>query len=141
MKTIFSILFAAVMASVLGWGFNEITFQPPEEVQPSLTLFTKADMPKEVVSEILERHGDFILSAATFDGATAVKNASFPDYLLFHGSLVAVGIILFLGIRRSATNTNTSKAEPAGAGQPATRSVDKPEDSDKPQPEAEGRCP
>jgi hypothetical protein len=137
MKTIFSILFAAVMASVLGWGFNEITFQPPEDVQPSLTLFTKAEMPKEVVSEILERHRDFILSAATFDGATAVKNASFPDYLLFHGSLVAVGIILFLGIRRFTTNT--SKAEPVGAGQPATRPVVEPEGGDKPQPEAEGR--
>jgi hypothetical protein len=32
-----------------------------------------------------------------------------------------------------------SNAEQAGAGQPATRSVDKPEGSDKPQPEAEGR--
>ena len=31
------------------------------------------------------------------------------------------------------------KAEPAGAGQPATRPVDKPEGGDKPQPEAEGR--
>ena len=32
-------------------------------------------------------------------------------------------------------------SEPAGAGQPATRPVDKPEGGDKPQPEAEGRRP
>jgi hypothetical protein len=32
------------------------------------------------------------------------------------------------------------KAEPVGAGQPATRPVDKPEGGDKPQPEAEGRA-
>jgi hypothetical protein len=31
------------------------------------------------------------------------------------------------------------KSEQAGTGQPATRPVDEPEGSDKPQPEAEGR--
>ena len=36
------------------------------------------------------------------------------------------------------TSTNHGR-EQAGAGQPATRSVDKPEGGDKPQPEAEGR--
>ena len=41
---------------------------------------------------------------------------------------------------RKATIEQT-KGEPAGAGQPATRPVDKPEGNDKPQPEAVGRCP
>ena len=33
------------------------------------------------------------------------------------------------------------QAQQSGTGQPATRPVDEPEGGDKPQPEAEGRCP
>ena len=37
--------------------------------------------------------------------------------------------------------TTIAQAQQAGTGQPATRPVAKPEGSDKPQPDAEGRCP
>jgi hypothetical protein len=42
---------------------------------------------------------------------------------------------------RRRLSTPPRPAEQAGTGQPATRPVDKPVGSDKPQPEAEGRCP
>ena len=135
MKTIFAILLCAFLAALIGWGYNEITFRPPENVPPTLTLYTKEEMPKPVIQDILERHGEFIVGVASFDGPSAVSNADFPTYVLFHGSLVALGIGLFIGIQRF---TKTSAEQP-GTGQPATRPVDEPKGGDKPQPEAEGR--
>ena len=56
----------------------------------------------------------------------------FPWWSVFLASVVLVGIWNTVGLIRT-------RREQAGAGQPATRPVDKPEGSEKPQPEAEGR--
>jgi hypothetical protein len=76
-----------------------------------------------------------------------------PDYGTHHGpsELVASTFVIpgflsgFLGLQILKTLSNRApgirRGEQAGTGQPATRPVDKPEGSYKPQPEAEGRCP
>ena len=125
------------MASALGWGIHRQVLGPPNEVQPFLTLYTNADLPEEVVLDIFERHGDHIISVATFNGVASIKYLSFSAYLFYEGYLVVLGIILFLMIRR--LTTKVVESEQAGATRPTFCKKSEPEDGEYPQPESEGR--
>ena len=105
----------------------------------------------------IQKEGDTIFWRCVFDaeatdddfelasnaGAESIADFSAPTVideqvlkLPFPKKLEHLKHLIFL---RHEHNYYKDSAEQPGTGQPATRPVDKPESSDKPQPEAEGR--
>ncbi len=63
-----------------------------------------------------------------------IKRVAWRMNLLTYAGLMAFALANLVSVATKSTDT-----EQAGTGQPATRSVDKPEGGNKPQPDAEGR--
>jgi hypothetical protein len=77
------------------------------------------------------------------DGKEVTWYAQHFCYLGENGNLIMYDIDYGKSYKRHppAAPEGATNSEPSGAGQPATRPVEKPEGGDKPQPEAEGRRP